>query len=107
MSRCAAAPALRPLTGEDKAVGDYVAADPAFEPAFERIADLLLTLLPGYGREGKAYLTVAFGCTGGRHRSVYVARTMAARLAAAGYDATVVHRDRHGDVDSDAALVQV
>ena len=100
-------PALRPLTGEDKAVGDYVAADPAFAPAFERIADLLLTLLPGYGREGKAYLTVAFGCTGGRHRSVYVARTMAARLAAAGYDATVVHRDRHGDVDSDAALVQV
>jgi len=100
-------PALRPLTGEDAEVGAFVAADPAFAPAFDRIADLLLTLLPGYGREGKAYLTVAFGCTGGRHRSVYVARTMAARLKAAGYDATVVHRDRHGDVDSDAAPTQV
>ncbi|MGL4542314.1 MAG: RapZ C-terminal domain-containing protein, partial [Polymorphobacter sp.] len=93
--------------GEDAAVGAFVAADPAFTPAFDRIADLLLTLLPGYGREGKAYLTVAFGCTGGRHRSVYVARMMAARLAAAGYDATVVHRDRHGDVGSDAAPVHV
>lgn len=100
-------PALRPLTGEDAAVGDYIAADPAFAPAFERIADLLLTLLPGYGREGKAYIKVAFGCTGGRHRSVYVARRMAARLADAGYDATVVHRDRHGDVDSDAAPTHV
>ena len=91
--------ALRPLTGEDAAVGAYVAADPAFQPAFDRIADLLLTLLPSYGREGKAYLTVAFGCTGGRHRSVYVARTMAARLAGAGWTASVVHRDKSGSGD--------
>ena len=95
--------ALRPLTGEDAAVGAFVAADPAFAPAFERIADLLLTLLPGYGREGKAYLTVAFGCTGGRHRSVYVARRMAQRLADAGWTASVVHRDKAGHGD-DAAL---
>jgi RNase adaptor protein for sRNA GlmZ degradation len=100
-------PMLRPLTGEDAAVGAFVAADPAFTPAFERIADLLLTLLPGYGREGKAYLTVAFGCTGGRHRSVYVARQMAARLATAGYAATVVHRDRSGDGDNDAPVPHV
>lgn len=86
--------ALRPLTGEDAAVGAYVAADPAFAPAFERIADLLLLLLPRYGAEGKSYLTVAFGCTGGRHRSVYVARMMAERLAAAGWAGSVVHRDK-------------
>ena len=88
--------ALRPLTGEDDAVAAYIAADPAFKPAFERIADLLLTLLPGYGREGKAYLTVAFGCTGGRHRSVFVARLIAERLAAAGYAPHLVHRDKAG-----------
>ena len=85
---------LRPLTGEDAAVGAYVAADPAFAPAVDRIADLLLFLLPRYGAEGKSYLTVAFGCTGGRHRSVYVAQVMADRLAAAGWPGSVVHRDK-------------
>lgn len=94
-------PDLRPLTGEDAAVGAYIEADPAFAPAFERIADLLLTLLPGYVREGKSYLTVAFGCTGGRHRSVFVANRMAGVLAAEGFDASVAHRDR--DRGSDAA----
>lgn len=97
-------PALRPLTGEDAAVGAYIAADPAFAPAFERIADLLLTLLPGYGAEGKAYLTVAFGCTGGRHRSVHVARAMAARLEAAGWVTSTVHRDKAAGQGHDAAL---
>ncbi len=92
---------LRPLTGDDEAVGAYVAADPAFAAAFERIFDLLLLLLPRYGAEGKAYLTVAFGCTGGRHRSVYVARMMADRLAAAGWGGSVVHRDK-GAASSDA-----
>ncbi len=95
--------ALRPLTGEDQAIADYVAADPAFAPAYERIADLLLTLLPGYGREGKAYLTVAFGCTGGRHRSVFVARRIAERLTAAGYAPHLIHRDKAGR-SSDAAV---
>ncbi len=85
---------LRPLTGDDPAVAAYVAADPAFAPAFEAIYDLLLLLLPRYGAEGKAYLTVAFGCTGGRHRSVYVARRMAERLAQAGWSGSVVHRDK-------------
>ena len=95
--------ALRPLTGEDDAIADYVSADPAFAPAFERIADLLLTLLPGYGREGKAYLTVAFGCTGGRHRSVFVARRIAERLTKAGYAPHLIHRDKAGR-SSDAAV---
>ena len=95
-------PVLRPLTGDDAAVGAYVAADPAFAPAFERIADLLLLLLPRYGAEGKAYLTVAFGCTGGRHRSVFVAQAMADRLAAAGWAGSVVHRDKTSP-GSDAA----
>ncbi len=85
---------LRPLTGDDPAVGAYVAADPVFAPAFERIAELLLLLLPRYGAEGKSYLTVAFGCTGGRHRSVYVAKAMAERMAAAGWAGSVVHRDK-------------
>lgn len=85
---------LRPLTGDDAAVQAYVAADPAFAAAFERIADLLLLLLPRYGAEGKSYLTVAFGCTGGRHRSVFVAQAMAERLAAAGWAGSVVHRDK-------------
>ncbi len=86
--------ALRPLTGEDAEVRAYVAADPAFAPAFERIYELLLLLLPRYGAEGKSYLTVAFGCTGGRHRSVFVAQAMADRLAAAGWAGSVVHRDK-------------
>lgn len=96
--------ALRPLTGEDPRVAAYVAADPAYAPAIDRIADLLLTLLPGYGREGKAYLTIAIGCTGGRHRSVAVSRELADRLAAAGHAPLLVHRDvtSHGN---DAAIL--
>ncbi len=95
---------LRPLTGEDLQVAAYVAADPAYAPAIDRIADLLLTLLPGYGREGKAYLTIAIGCTGGRHRSVAVSRELAARLAAAGHAPTLIHRDV-GRQGNDAAIL--
>jgi RNase adaptor protein for sRNA GlmZ degradation len=96
--------ALRPLTGEDPVVAAYVEADPAYGPAFERICDLLVTLLPSYGREGKAYLTIAFGCTGGRHRSVAVARAMARRLEAEGHAPVLLHRDlaKHG---ADAAVI--
>jgi UPF0042 nucleotide-binding protein len=97
-------PALRPLTGEDPAVAAYVAADPAYEPAVARIADLLATLIPGYGREGKAYLTIAIGCTGGRHRSDAVSRALQARLEAAGHPSLLVHRDV-GKQGSDAAIL--
>jgi RNase adaptor protein for sRNA GlmZ degradation len=96
--------ALRLLTGEDAAVAAYVAADPAFAPAVDRIADLMLTLLPGYRREGKAYLTIAIGCTGGRHRSVAVARELHARLTAAGHAPLLVHRDL-GSTGNDAAIL--
>ncbi len=96
--------ALRPLTGEDPAVAAYVAADPAYAPAIDRIADLLVTLIPSYGREGKAYLTIAIGCTGGRHRSVAVSRELQARLQAAGHAPLLVHRDV-GKQGNDAAIL--
>lgn len=86
-------PALRPLTGEDAAVAAHVAADPLYAPALDQITALLRTLIPGYAREGKAYLTIAIGCTGGRHRSVAVARDLADRLTRAGHAPVVVHRD--------------
>jgi RNase adapter protein RapZ len=66
--------ALRPLTGLDPQVAAFVEADPALEPFLTRVIDLLEFLLPRYVVEGKTQLTIAFGCTGGRHRSVYVAR---------------------------------
>ncbi len=84
---------LRPGTGKDKDVADYVAADPAYEDAVGRIEDLLLTLIPRYRAEGKSYVTIAFGCTGGRHRSVHVTERVAARLRDAGFSPTVAHRD--------------
>ncbi len=97
-------PELRPLTGEDATVAAYVAGDPAYGPAVDRIADLLATLIPGYGREGKAYLTIAIGCTGGRHRSVAVSRELQQRLDAAGHPALLVHRDV-GKQGNDAAIL--
>jgi UPF0042 nucleotide-binding protein len=84
---------LRHLTGRDALVSDYVRSDPAYEDAVSRIEGLLLTLLPRYKAEGKAYVTIAFGCTGGRHRSVHVAERVAAHLASAGFAPTLSHRD--------------
>ena len=84
---------LRPLTGQDEAVGDYIRRDPAFEEAFARIRDLLLQLLPRYRAQGKTYVHIAFGCTGGRHRSVAAAVEMAERLRGAGFHPNVRHRD--------------
>ena len=85
--------ALRPGTGCDADVAAYVAADPAYDAAMTHIESLLALLLPRYGADGKAYVTVAFGCTGGRHRSVHVAERVAQRLRAAGFSPTVTHRD--------------
>lgn len=84
---------LRPGTGQDADVSAYVAEDPAYGEAMERIEGLLLLLLPRYQAEGKAYVTIAFGCTGGRHRSVHVAERMARRLREEGFSPTVRHRD--------------
>ncbi|ONF95476.1 RNase adapter RapZ [Sphingomonas jeddahensis] len=86
-------PQLRPGTGMDAPVAAYVAEDPAYEPAISRIEDLLLLLLPNYQAQGKSYINIAFGCTGGRHRSVHVAERVAARLRNAAFSPTVTHRD--------------
>ncbi len=86
-------PALKPGTGLDADVAAYVAADPAYEPAVSRIEELLLLLLPRYRAEGKSYVSIAIGCTGGRHRSVHVAERIAAALCRAGFSPTVAHRD--------------
>jgi UPF0042 nucleotide-binding protein len=84
---------LRPGTGLDADVSAYIMADPAYEAAVSRIEDLLILLLPRYRAEGKSYVTVAFGCTGGRHRSVHVAERVAQRLREAGFSPSVGHRD--------------
>ena len=74
-------PILRPGTGLDPAVGAYVAEDPDFGIFFARVAELVEMLLPRFVQEGKKYTTVAIGCTGGRHRSVYLIEKLAERLA--------------------------
>ena len=93
-------PALRPLTGSDPAVGAYIEADPGYAPFFTNLTKLLLPLLPGYEREGKSYLTLAVGCTGGRHRSVFIAERLAGWMAGQGRHVDLRHRDiaRAGDV---------
>ncbi len=84
---------LRPHTGLDADVGDYIAQDPAYADAMAQIEALILLLLPRYRVEGKSYITIAFGCTGGRLRSVHVAERVARRLREAGFSPTVAHRD--------------
>jgi RNase adapter protein RapZ len=86
-------PELRKQTGQDAPVGEHIERDPAFADAFARIRDLLLLLLPRYAAQGKPYVHVAFGCTGGRHRSVFTAERMAEALRAAGFSPTVRHRN--------------
>jgi UPF0042 nucleotide-binding protein len=86
-------PGLRPRTGRDPEVAAYVAADPAYDEALQRIEELLLFLLPRYRDEGKPYVTIALGCTGGKHRSVHVAERVARRLRDAGFSPTITHRD--------------
>jgi UPF0042 nucleotide-binding protein len=90
-------PGLEPLTGRDKAVGDYIRDDPGFAPFIENLTTMLRSLLPRYQREGKSYLTVAIGCTGGRHRSVFVAELLAAQLRQLDYRVALVHRDMERD----------
>jgi UPF0042 nucleotide-binding protein len=85
--------ALRPLTGLDPQVRAHIEADPAFALLMERLDALMLPLLPFYQREGKSYLTIAFGCTGGRHRSIVVAERFAERLRSSGWLVSLRHRD--------------
>ncbi len=84
---------LRPLDGRDAAVDAYVAADERFDPFFERIKSLADLLLPAHKDEGKAHLSIGFGCTGGQHRSVAVAERLAAALAQDGWQVSKRHRE--------------
>lgn len=101
--------ALRPLTGLEPAVGRYVAEDESYDGALTRIVDLLRFLVPRYQQEGKSYLTVAFGCTGGKHRSVFVAEQAAAVFLHDGFNLSVVHRDlrvqTHGEDEPRGGVV--
>ena len=84
---------LRPLTGRDAPIRDYLERDPAWSDAMDRLEALLTDWIPRYWAAGKSYVTVAFGCTGGRHRSVCTAEEMAQRLRAAGLSPNIRHRD--------------
>lgn len=84
---------LRPQTGRDEPVAAHIRKDPAFAEAFTRIRELIELLLPRYRAQGKAYVNIAFGCTGGRHRSVFVAEEINKALQAAGYAPSLVHRN--------------
>jgi UPF0042 nucleotide-binding protein len=86
-------PEFRPLTGRDKRVAAYIRSFPQTQEFILRISDLLIYLLPHYVNEGKSYLTIGFGCTGGQHRSVMIAEEVCKRLHKAGYRVKVVHKD--------------
>lgn len=85
--------ALRPRTGLDADVAAYIAADANYSPFIGRLEDLMTSLLPHYRREGKSYLTIAIGCTGGQHRSVFVASELAKRISGGDHVVILRHRD--------------
>ncbi|RED11135.1 RNase adapter RapZ [Pontivivens insulae] len=85
--------ALRPLTGQDVAVATHVQADPNHDEFLQRTLSLLRLLIPAYRAEGKAYFSIGFGCTGGRHRSVYMTERVAKELAADGWLVSIRHRE--------------
>ncbi|APG45796.1 RNase adapter RapZ [Phaeobacter porticola] len=87
---------LRSLDGRDEAVQAYVRQDRRYQPFFERVLDLIRLLLPAYREEGKSHLSIAFGCTGGQHRSVTMAETLAKDLAEDGQQVSIRHRELHG-----------
>jgi len=86
-------PEYRELTGRSPRVARYIRSFPQTVEFLERIGDLLVYLLPHYIREGKSYLTISFGCTGGHHRSVMIADSIRKRLKRAGYAVRANHRD--------------
>ena len=86
-------PALKTQTGLDKAVSEYIRKDKEFEEFFKNLTRLLEQLLPRYAAEGKSYLTIAIGCTGGRHRSVFVAEQLKVWLSKLNNAVTIHHRD--------------
>ena len=86
-------PGLRDLSGNDRRVVQYLSESEEVKETIRRFGDLLDYLLPLYQREGKSYVTVGVGCTGGRHRSVMITNSLARRLRRAGFDASAIHRD--------------
>ena len=86
---------LRSLTGLDPEVRSFVLDRPEAQELLDRLDDLMGFLLPAYAREGKAYLSIAIGCTGGQHRSVVIADELARRIGRRGFDPSVHHRDLH------------
>lgn len=86
-------PALRTADGRDPDVAAFVAADARYGPFFDRVKDMLISLLPAFRSEGKAHLSVGFGCTGGQHRSVTLAEAVAKALAEAGQQVSIRHRE--------------
>jgi UPF0042 nucleotide-binding protein len=86
-------PEFRPLSGRHPRVAKYIRSFPQTKEFINRISELLVYLLPHYVREGKSYLTISFGCTGGQHRSVMIAEDVGKRLRKSGYKVKVVHRD--------------
>jgi len=86
-------PSLRPLDGRDPRVTAHVCEDPLFAAFFDRVRDLVTLLLPAYRDEGKAHLSIALGCSGGRHRSVAVAELLAPALAEGGWQVSIRHRE--------------
>ncbi|AWB47398.1 RNase adapter RapZ [Gemmobacter aquarius] len=87
------APDLRDLDGRDAAVADFIRTDARFVPFFEKLRDLVLLLLPATVEEGKAHLSIGFGCTGGQHRSVAIAEMLGNSLAEAGWPVSKRHRE--------------
>ena len=86
-------PALRPMTGRDAPVAAYIATDPEFAPFWDRLTGFVEPLLPRFVAEGKKYLTIAMGCTGGKHRSVLAAEKLAAHLTARSWRVALGHRE--------------
>lgn len=84
---------LKPYTGKEKIVQNYIETDPNFDEYYKKISDLIQFLLPNYTAEGKSYFTIAFGCTGGKHRSVYLTEKLASFIKSLNYPTAIRHRD--------------
>lgn len=93
-------PELKPQTGLDSDVYDYVMQQPETEEFYQKFIDLLTFNLPGYKKEGKTNVTIAIGCTGGKHRSVALTERIGQKLIADGYDVNISHRDKDKDKES-------
>ncbi len=96
-------PGLAPLTGRDQPVIDYLSAVAGWDEFLGHLTNLLDFLIPAYAHEGKRHLVVAFGCTGGRHRSVRIAELMSERYRADNYDVSADHRDIHRTISASTA----